>query len=235
MRWPAHVLVPRHVLPVAGSAGTLEGKGVNTVTEEVLPKFISGWIQIRHRMRGPGGDIINTFSCRPPSTTTRYTGSQLSALAVDFANTFLPLLRPLMGAGVTFVDVIVNDLYDEFGEQGSYTYPANTVGTSAGEQLPSNVAIASTYRTKYRGPAYRGRNFWGGFTEAATNGDVFVSAFVAALYGVIQQWLFYRGPGAVPVLPVVASRTKQKVNDLTAAVLTSVMDSQRRRLTGHGR
>jgi hypothetical protein len=201
----------------------------------VVPKFIPGWVQIRHRMRGPNGDIINTFSATPLTAGRRFTGAELTQIAANFASIFQPLLAPLFGVAVQFIDVVANDLGDEFGESGSFTYPSNTQGTSTGEQLPANVAIASTWRTKFRGRAYRGRNFWGGFTEAATNGDLLTAAFQAALTSVINVWLSYRGPTTAGIQPVVASRVKQKLNPITAAVLTYVIDSQRRRLTGHGR
>ena len=205
------------------------------MTVEVVPKFIPGWIQLRHRMKGPGGDIVNCFSLRPSVSGTRYSGSQLNALASDFATAVGNYMIPTLGTAITLVDVVAQDLGDALGESGSYVYPAGTVGTSTGELLPGNCAIASTWRTRYRGAKYRGRTYWGGFTEAATNADTFTSAFVVAVFANISRYFAWRGPVGTPVFPVVASRKWQLLTDISGIALTAIMDSQRRRLTGHGR
>lgn len=199
------------------------------------PHFIPGWIQLRVRLADAGGDIINTFSYSPPVPTTRYSGVQLAALAGGFAAMLLSSLQPLLGAGVKFVDVVANDLTDALGEQGTFTWPSGTVGTSTGEQLPANVALASTWRTKFRGQRYRGRSFWGGFTEAATSGDNMTSAFMVALAILISNIQNFVGPVGVPVHMIVASRIHQLITPVVQSVVTSIVDTMKKRLTTHGR
>lgn len=200
-----------------------------------IPHFIPGWIQLRHRMQSPGGDIIYTFSCTPQTPGTRYTGAQLALLAQDFKNNALASLGTVTSSLVKFIDVVANDLGDALGEQGVYPYPANTFGGSTGELLPANVALASTWRTKYRGPKYRGRTYWGGFTEAAFNGDILTSAFTLAMATIIGNILVYHGPSTVPVNMVVASRKWQLLTPIVNTNLTTIADTMKRRLAGHGR
>jgi len=200
-----------------------------------VPHFIPGWIQLRVRMQSPGGDLINTFSCTPLAPGTRFTGAQLAALASEFKIAAISTLPSLVGTPIKFIDITASDLGDELGETGTYTYPAGTIGSSTGELLPANVALATTWRTKYRGPKYRGRSYWGGFTEAAFNGDVITNAFAVALTNLIFSISGFVGPGSAPVKMVVASRVHQLLTPITATALTTIADTMKRRLTSHGR
>lgn len=200
-----------------------------------IPHFIPGWIQLRVRCASPGGDLINTFSCTPPLATTRYSGAQLASLAEQFRLVWDASAKPLMGGAIKLLDVVASDLGDELGQTGTASWPANTVGTSTGEQLPANVALATTLRTKYRGPKYRGRSYLGGFTEAATNGDNMTSAFLSAIATLVLNVVAFNGGVTTPVTMVVASRKHQLLTAITSYAVTSIVDTMKRRLTTHGR
>lgn len=204
-------------------------------TPTPIPHFIPGWIQVRLRLSSFSGDIINTFSYQAPAAGTRYTGSQLASIASAFGAMALSRLQPMIAMNIRFVDVTVNDLGDALGEQGTYNYPSATFGTSAGETLPLNVAISGTFRTKYRGPKYRGRTFVGGFTEAATNGDSLTNTFATAISLWLGDVLTFTGPFGVTVQAVVASRKSQLLTRMTSVVLTTIVDTMKRRLATHGR
>jgi hypothetical protein len=200
-----------------------------------IPHFIPGWIQLRLRMQTVGGDLIMTWSCTPTVTGTRFTAAQLRDVAAAFRDGPLLGLPALIASDTKFIDVTASDLGDALGETGTIAYATNTFGTSSGERLPANVALATTWRTKYRGPRYRGRSFWGGFTEAAFNGDVFTSAFALALSNIISQVVVFSGSSSAPVKMVVASRLHQLLTPIIGTALTTVADTMKRRLTGHGR
>lgn len=208
-------------------------------TEDVvpppIPHFIPGWVQLRVRMSDAGGDIINTFSCSPPLSTTRYSNAQLIALAESFRVLWDTYAKPLLSTGVKLIEVTANDLYDELGESGTASWPANSTGTATGESLPANVALTGTAKTRYRGPKYRGRSYLGGFVEAATNGDNVTSAFITAAQILLAYAWTFIGPSSVPVHMVVASRKHSLLTPITAVVVTSIVDTMKRRLTGHGR
>jgi len=196
--------------------------------------FIVNWIQVRFRMRGAGGDIINTFNFRKTSAGVP-TGTQLASFAQAFYNAVITDWRPLVAATVQFVDVTARDMASAGGQEGTYVAPSNTFGTSSGEALPNNVALAITERSSFVGPSGRGRWFMGGFTEAATNGDVLTAAFATSIATLAGHVLGFIGDGVTTAVLAVASRSHLTMRDVTSIVITSIMDSMRRRLTGRGR
>ena len=101
-------------------------------------------------------------------------------------------------------------------------------GTSAAEALPAGVALAFTLRTSLRGRRFRGRSFWGGFSETVSTAGsqpspAVVTAHVTQWNGLITALV---GSG---VTMVVASYVASSAENVTTVTCDGRWDSQRRR------
>jgi hypothetical protein len=186
-------------------------------------------------MTGPSGDIINCFNYAPQTGMPRWSGTQLAAIAQAFATQVLAAWQPVVSANIKFIDVVVNDLWDSLGQQGSYAYPTGTVGLGTGTQLPMNSALAGTWRTRFRGPRYRGRSFFGGFVDSTVAGDQVGNGLLLAIAALQLAVANFSGTIAAPIFPVVASRVHQLLTPVAGMVLTAIIDTMKRRLATHGR
>jgi hypothetical protein len=111
-----------------------------------------------------------------------------------------------------------------------YMWPVGSepVGTAAALSLPFEVSLAVTLQTDHRGPSGRGRAYLPppAVSQITAHG-VFGSSAKAMSY-VLCQYVM-AGIAATPYLPVVVSRRRLILNEITSINSGKVPDSQRRR------
>lgn len=173
--------------------------------------------------------------------------SVTSALAEQVFASVKPLwtaqMAPNCPAQVTFLGVDMRDLRDQgFPLVSSTGTIAN--GTGTGEVLPLSIACCFTLRTDRAGKKYRGRMYWGGFSETAnsvsgqiiaaakTQFDAFATGFRAAVnvsglqLAVAHRPTAYDEITGMPISPGLGFSTP-----VTSVVCRDVnWDSQRRRI-----
>lgn len=116
------------------------------------------------------------------------------------------------------------------GSAASDSRVKNIVGVSAADPLPTRTALVLTMRTALRGPSRRGRCYWGGFTETASDSggtpdNTVLSAFNAAWAQHITDLL----AKATPISLVVASYKLADATNVTAVQGQDRWATQRRR------
>lgn len=104
-----------------------------------------------------------------------------------------------------------------------------TAGVGAGDPVPAETALVTTWRTDFVGRSFRGRSYWPAFREAFNDaqGDVdgtslagIQTTMSALIDGLINQGGFRHG---------VYSRTLNVFTDTTSALARSVWHHQSRR------
>jgi hypothetical protein len=169
-----------------------------------------------------------------------------AALATSIATSWGLYIKSLCNVSVTLTNVVVTDINDTSGNQGSQ--PGAVVGTKVGAFLPANVAICATkvIPRRYRGGHPRmylvgqvqedtlDQRNWKGSTVSAVQAGLnsFLSAInTAAPAGMgatemvsVSYW-YTPVSGQPPVL-----RTAPIIDKVTAFRVDSRIDSQRRRL-----
>lgn len=111
-----------------------------------------------------------------------------------------------------------------------FMWPVGTepVGTGGTASLPYEVAVAITLQTDHRGPSGRGRLYLPPPAPVTmTTGGVFASTHVK--FGYLVSKYVMNGVTASPYVPVVASRRRLILNEITSINTGIVPDSQRRR------
>ena len=125
---------------------------------------------------------------------------------------------------------------------------ASVAGTQVADILPPNVALCFSVKTGLAGPAYRGRVYLGGFTEAdntpsgaaATTGSdpagLFLAGISAALEANGLSWGVVSRPADTKYEVVKTPITRAGfVTEMTSVTLRNpIWDSQRRRAFGGG-
>lgn len=159
-----------------------------------------------------------------------------TVMATWWNNSQKPFHTPL----IALQKVTVTDLTTS--SSPSVEVPVSPVipGTASGTALPNNAAAVVSFRTPSRGRSYRGRVYLPGLSDAhRVNPVTFSNGF---MNGVIASFLTLKDTlNSYGWEHVVISRRQNKV-DLTTGVTTpvtaylmdSLYDSQRRRLAGRG-
>lgn len=147
-------------------------------------------------------------------------------------------MKPLQSTEATMPGPIITDISSDGGEQQIYSF-AQT-GTAASAALPNNATVAMSFRTAKRGRSYRGRAYMTGVPLSAqdTPTDI-TTAYAEDLADAINGLM-----AAIAVenfFHIVASKQHNLVetnpaatNLVTAYVVDTHFDSQRRRLFGRG-
>jgi hypothetical protein len=147
-------------------------------------------------------------------------------------------LDTYVGAGNTLTQITATNMTSQGAAQ--VQEPVNTDGVMTGSNIPSGISVVISQRTALRGRSYRGRAYLAGQTVLNTNGlnhitttyaANLVSAFTALNASLVSAGYFI----------AVASKqhngvttTPAAVNAVTAFVVDTQYDSQRRRLAGRG-
>lgn len=134
--------------------------------------------------------------------------------------------------------IVATDISEQGGEALVHTMGESSVGPAG--ILPNNVAAVISQRTAKRGRSYRGRAYVGGLTNADQVTSTQMGSAAAA--ELVDQFVdLQEALDAAGYDVVVASRQHNgvttnpaDVNEVTAFVVDTLYDSQRRRLEGRG-
>lgn len=125
-----------------------------------------------------GGELaLNVFAARIGATTL-INQSLAESLGAAIKSNFSTLLSSNCATGVSLVRVGVRDMRVEHQPEYRDT-GAPISGFGVEDCLPGNVAVCITLRTALAGKSFRGRNYIGGFTEAANDAEGRISAEAA--------------------------------------------------------
>jgi len=171
----------------------------------------------------------------------------LTALGGAIIDWWSGSLQPISNAGVSLREVVVTDMTTASSPSVTVTTGLPLTGDVAEEPLPSNVTLATSFRTTARGRSFRGRNYFIGMSRTQYDGNVALDAFVAALVAAYEQlldtintagtnWVVAsRFSGVDPVTKDPIPRADGITSLINAVVMADKrLDSQRRRLAGRG-
>lgn len=147
-------------------------------------------------------------------------------------------LKGLLGNWVTLKEIVATDLTSEGAPQNRVT--VNETGTDASTSIPLSNAIVISHRTAKRGRSYRGRTYLSGWPRASLNTPNTITGAwatgVAGHFASLKTLLDGHG-----LDHVVASKrhngavtSPAEVNEVISYVVDTLVDSQRRRLSGRG-
>lgn len=166
--------------------------------------------------------------------------ADLELLSDAMANWWIANIAPTVAADLTLRNVVATSLEDAIAPQFTSNAGLPASGTLGTPALPGNVCLCVSFRTGLTGRSARGRNYQGGLSEGSVSGNVVTAGVVAALTVAYQQllnpvvtegfiWVVVQRYSEGVQLPSGVARTIASV-----LVVDSVVDSQRRRLTGRG-
>jgi len=187
-----------------------------------------------------GQTCENTLYWRHAATA--WSLSELAGLTEFHRAWWIAEMAPFTSSTVALVRVDATDLSDQFGIKYQQTVSPIAPGAVAGQALPNNCTIATTFATQNRGRSFRGRNYFVGLAESQVELNVVDET---TRDGIIAAYTLLIGPGVGPDGSqwVVVSRTVNGVVQMPTALTTYVtavrhadfiVDSQRRRLPGRG-
>lgn len=150
-------------------------------------------------------------------------------------------MAPNLTNRLTLIRVVATDLSAQNGPSVLATGFLPASGAVNSDSVPSNCALCVSFRTNFRGRAFRGRNYVAGLAEANVTLNTVESALAESIRAGYENF-----PSHLPedFMHVVVTRRVNGVvqmpsaltNQVTAYVLTDlIIDSQRRRLPGRGR
>lgn len=157
----------------------------------------------------------------------------------DAANWWTASLKPLTNSATALNEIVTTDQTSEGGPQ-TILNVGGSVGTASGSAVPQGTALVVSHRTALRGRSYRGRSYVGGLSTTHVASPTDVNSTYATNLGVaftaLAAALAIRGFNHV-----VASKQHNgiatnpaTVNPVTAYIIDTHFDSQRRRLFGRG-
>lgn len=188
--------------------------------------------QFQHKMDwgNPGAD---------PTTSEADALTLAETMATAWSTIFATPLLTAFSADVSYQEVGVvelnqsdpgGDVTESFGTQW-FMYPTGSrpTGGSGSTSLPYEVACCVSLQTDHRGPSGKGRFYLPPFSkDGITNHGLFnmgvVSPVVVAVGAYIDNI-----KASTSLKPIVVSRTKKILNEVTSITCGIVPDSQRRR------
>lgn len=126
---------------------------------------------------GAGQTMVQTINVERGGVTL--TSALATTLAGILTTAWGSNLQTAQPASTVYESVTVTDLNVANGPQ--FVVPVGTAGLDGGQPLPNQTSALIVWRTNTRGPSYRGRTFWGGFAESASDGSGPGSSALAAL------------------------------------------------------
>jgi hypothetical protein len=250
IHWPESALLTRalrlYSAPLATVVGSFSSWPIfydSTVGENMR------WI--RHTLRGTLGGTVEQFQHKMdwghPGADPDISEAEAGALAVQLATAWKTAFisdPTLFSSDVKYTESGIVQLTqtsavdkhgvgdkpeESFGTQW-FMWPVGTepVGTSSSMSLPYEVSLAITLQTDHRGPSGRGRAYLPppAVSQMSPHG-VFGSSAKAMSY-ILCQYVM-AGITATPYVPVVVSRRRLLINEITSIHSGHVPDSQRRR------
>lgn len=187
-----------------------------------------------------GQEISNTIylkGLQPPVLL-----SDMETVAEELETWWTLSIAPEVVDALTLREVYVTDLSTQTSP--TYTHVPTTLPTGdlAVTGVPGNVAFCVSFRSAGRGRSSRGRNYVAGLAETDVSGNTYDNTRIANLVSAYDQLrtiaLFqgYMQWSIVSTYENKLPRAQALVQPVVAAIATdTVVDSQRRRLTGRGR
>jgi hypothetical protein len=159
----------------------------------------------------------------------------------DLVNDVIPLwsqqIMPRLSNQTRLVTISAKDLTAQNGLSFEYSgAPLPVAGGAAGPPLPSSVSIVLSLRTGRAGRSYRGRLYFGGFSEAQSDGNFFFNDLPTQLQNALSNVIAGLNNSTRTVVVVSrffqnAARTVGLTTPVTAVVArTKRAATQRRRL-----
>jgi hypothetical protein len=171
---------------------------------------------------------------------TAPTETELNQLGHDLVQWYRDAVRAQQSNEVFLNQIIITDLTTETGPQVVYTTDLPQQGDAAFSVMPSNVTVAISMRTGFRGRSNRGRSYWIGMVDENVTGDLITTGFADALQAAWEALLTgdFLTHNEALVIVSYCSGGAWRLTGHTSAVKTIVvdrtLDSQRRRLLGRG-
>lgn len=165
--------------------------------------------------------------------------TDLQQAAGDAYSWWTSVLKPLLSTSTSLADITVADLTSQGAPQ--YVQTVGEAATGTGSAVPLNACVVISGRTAKRGRSFRGRNYLSGLRDAilGVSMNAISTAFASTLagaWGTLRTTLDGHGYDHV-----IASKQQEgapvspaETNEVTAYVVDTLIDSQRRRLTGRG-
>lgn len=198
---------------------------------------VANTVMAELRMTLDGQNVENTLYFEYAAVPSGPTMIQLAEFLIDWWENHY---RELCGLGVQLREVFITDLTTPTGGAVGVAPDAALIGNVASPELPSNVTIAVSFRTAFRGRSFRGRNYFVGLTEGQVvqnQVDTSVLNSLKAAYDVIRTTVSTIGATWVVVSRFTnnAPRIAGVTTPVESVTITdSVIDSQRGRLPGRG-
>lgn len=201
--------------------------------------FIPAPESVRARMiyNTLGGVAMNVLHFRKDGG---WNTDSMNLLAAELKAWYHNDLRTVVNDQTALVLIEVTDISVEDGPQVSYTTALPEAGAVNNPALPSNVTLAIKFLTGNAGRSYRGRAYQIGLYETAVVGDSVGSTYLGDS---IDAWnALLEGEFETEGLHLAivsycnnkAWRAEAAVTDVTSITADSTVDTQRRRLLGHG-
>jgi len=174
--------------------------------------------------------------------------ADIAGLAVNIRDWFDLTFSTICDASWTTVAVHARDLTTAFGVVSDLA-AAGTIGGTAGEGAPNNVAACISFRTGLAGRSFRGRNYIPAVPNSQIDLNTFETEYIAACIAVYSdflpggavlpagwEWVILSrfsgvGPGGVPIPRITGVMTPV----LSVLFTDFTADSMRSRLPGRGK
>lgn len=177
--------------------------------------------------------IAYHWNATPPSS------GDLLTLGTELSTTVAPLMQGMMTNAVTFREIYCRNIHQEVAANATFIFPPNTFGTRPGLPASLNAACGIVKRTGLTGYGQHGRDSISGFSENDIDGNNVGSALMTLLAQLTLQIIASRLGGvlrsAVAHIPRITPPNGTSTPVLQGIVLDNLIDSQKTRLTGHGR
>jgi hypothetical protein len=148
---------------------------------------------------------------------------------------------PQLPGDVTLVSNFFQSLQEENGIQLEAPYSAGTIGTQAGQPGPNQNTICVSLRSGAAGRSARGRLYWLGLSEEQYTGNLIDASDLTAIVGAVDNLRAQLIAGGYHIMIVSyihngVPRPGGPVyfDVLSVLAVDNVIDSQRRRMPGHG-
>lgn len=192
--------------------------------------------EVKLIFNGPGGKAMNVINFTKDGG---WDTSSISDLAQAASDAWESEISARVSEDVSLDSVVATDLSSSTGPQT--TLPAGISGGNANPVAPSNVTVAVSFHTAFRGRSKRGRLFHYGSTNTQITGDSIGDAGATATQEAYQNFFDAIAGDVSGATHVVVSRcqdgdwlTTGETTEVTSYAVDPIVDSQRRRLAGRG-
>ena len=141
---------------------------------------------------GPQGEFANILALTNPDFDT---ADQLALVNLLMLNSVPTAYRLLLADSVSLLRMEITDMRTEGAPLVISTAPALD-GIDDGEAVNASLCCLATLRTSKRGRSYRGRLYFGGFSETFLTEGLWtadVGAQVVAFIGLMHQYMLAEG------------------------------------------